>query len=512
MVFSSSILTGKRNSILQHKVQHHQSSGTLNLHETEIIQRIVQHDRDMAQCTQLIQSSTAQSLNPPAAPPSPTPVIWTPLLQAPLQAAAATTPLALALAHHPQLPPILFQSPLAPGSGSVKDHSHSRRVHIGGNVSSSYGSVPSSPVGSVKPRSVLETTTLGFSLPQHLSSGVLSSTMMSQPIFTSSLQPLTSLSNPQPLYQPSNCGMTPVFPLSQATVSYTCSAQLHPQPFLGAMTNPPQPLGLFQQGAPGKLVGRFPAPGITPLICSSVSPILSQLQQTCHPSSLNRVRSTSSNINLPHFPITTRRQPPVGLNPPPSAGRRGVAASLAQHTLAGLQSVFLPQVLPEHSALASLAQYGSADTSPCHTPPLRSPATLSPVRARTVHHSELPTTTSFHGSLPLQSSCPRGASTLRETAESSADLFTQEIETISGSHSYLHQERPSVVSGSSEGATGGFHSPTAVNKPYTPIPGQVVPVSRTQPGPEPWNRPAVDQSPAKVSDSELKQSKLPSNL
>uniref|UniRef100_A0A667WKB3 Hyperpolarization activated cyclic nucleotide gated potassium channel 4 n=1 Tax=Myripristis murdjan TaxID=586833 RepID=A0A667WKB3_9TELE len=88
---------GKRSSVLQHKVQHHQSSGTLNLQENEIIQRIVQHDRDMAQCTQLIQTSAAQSLNPAPAPPSPTPVIWAPLVQAPLQAAAATTPLALAL-------------------------------------------------------------------------------------------------------------------------------------------------------------------------------------------------------------------------------------------------------------------------------------------------------------------------------------------------------------------------------------------------------------------------------
>ncbi|KAM4733339.1 potassium/sodium hyperpolarization-activated cyclic nucleotide-gated channel 3-like isoform 2-T2 [Anableps anableps] len=503
---------GKRNSILQHKVQHHQSSGTLNLHETEIIQRIVQHDRDMAQCTQLIQSSTAQSLNPPAAPPSPTPLIWTPLVQAPLQAAAATTPLALALAHHPQLPPILFHSPLVPGSGSMKDHSHSRRMHMGGTVSSSYGSVPGSPVGTAKPRSVVETPTLGFSMPQHHSTGVLSPTVMSQPIFTSSLQPVTPLPTPQPLYQPPRCGMTPLFPLSQATVSYTCSAQLHPQPFLGAMTTPPQPLGLLQQGAPGKLTGRFPAPAISPLICSSVNPILSQLQQTYHPPSLNRVSSTSSNKNLPHFPIKTSRQPQVGINPPPSAGGSGAAASLAQHTLAGLQSVFLPQVLPEHSALASLAQYGSAEASPCYTPPLCSPATQSPVRARTVHHSELPSSPSFHSSLPLQSSCPRGASTLRETAETSTDLFTQEIKTISGSHSYLHQERPSVVSSSSLEAAGGFPSPMAVNKPFTPIPGQGSPVSRTQSGPEPWDRPAGDQSPASVLDSEQKQSKLPSNL
>ncbi|KAJ4938147.1 hypothetical protein JOQ06_002773 [Pogonophryne albipinna] len=102
---------GKRNSILQSKVQHHQSAGALNFQETEIIQRIVQHDRDMAQCTQLIQGSP-QSLHTLPAPPSPTPVIWAPLIQAPLQAAATTTPLALTLAHHSQLPP----HPLPPSS------------------------------------------------------------------------------------------------------------------------------------------------------------------------------------------------------------------------------------------------------------------------------------------------------------------------------------------------------------------------------------------------------------
>ncbi|XP_034031361.1 potassium/sodium hyperpolarization-activated cyclic nucleotide-gated channel 4-like [Thalassophryne amazonica] len=95
---------GKRSSVLQHKVQHHQSSGTVNIHESEIIQRIVQHDRDMA--------ITAQNLNPPPFSLANS-VIWAPLIQAPLQAAAATTPLALALAQQSQLPPILV-NPLLP--------------------------------------------------------------------------------------------------------------------------------------------------------------------------------------------------------------------------------------------------------------------------------------------------------------------------------------------------------------------------------------------------------------
>ncbi|KAM6942890.1 potassium/sodium hyperpolarization-activated cyclic nucleotide-gated channel 4 [Xenentodon cancila] len=105
---------GKKNSILQHKVQHDLSSGVLNYQENEIIQQIVQHDRDMAHCAHLMQNA------PPQSPPSPTPVIWAPLIQAPLQAAAATTSVAIALTHHPHLPPTLFRPPVSV-LGSLKD-------------------------------------------------------------------------------------------------------------------------------------------------------------------------------------------------------------------------------------------------------------------------------------------------------------------------------------------------------------------------------------------------------
>uniref|UniRef100_A0A3P8YJR1 Cyclic nucleotide-binding domain-containing protein n=1 Tax=Esox lucius TaxID=8010 RepID=A0A3P8YJR1_ESOLU len=90
---------GKKNSILQHKVQHDLSSGVLNYQENEIIQQIVQHDRDMATCAHLLQNVT------PPQPPSPghTPVIWAPLIQAPLQAAAATTSVAIILGNQKRL-------------------------------------------------------------------------------------------------------------------------------------------------------------------------------------------------------------------------------------------------------------------------------------------------------------------------------------------------------------------------------------------------------------------------
>ncbi|XP_027745763.1 potassium/sodium hyperpolarization-activated cyclic nucleotide-gated channel 4 [Empidonax traillii] len=97
---------GKKNSILLHKVQHDLNSGVFNYQENEIIQQIVQHDREMAHCAHNVQAAAA-------AASTPTPVIWTPLIQAPLQAAAATTSVAIALTHHPRLPTAIFRPPVS---------------------------------------------------------------------------------------------------------------------------------------------------------------------------------------------------------------------------------------------------------------------------------------------------------------------------------------------------------------------------------------------------------------
>uniref|UniRef100_A0A8D0EQJ9 Hyperpolarization activated cyclic nucleotide gated potassium channel 4 n=1 Tax=Strix occidentalis caurina TaxID=311401 RepID=A0A8D0EQJ9_STROC len=52
---------GKKNSILLHKVQHDLNSGVFNYQENEIIQQIVQHDREMAHCAHNIQQATTSS-------------------------------------------------------------------------------------------------------------------------------------------------------------------------------------------------------------------------------------------------------------------------------------------------------------------------------------------------------------------------------------------------------------------------------------------------------------------
>ncbi|EHB11861.1 Potassium/sodium hyperpolarization-activated cyclic nucleotide-gated channel 4, partial [Heterocephalus glaber] len=98
---------GKKNSILLHKVQHDLNSGVFNYQENEIIQQIVQHDREMAHCAHRVQAAGS-------ATPTPTPVIWTPLIQAPLQAAAATTQQLAGFSAPAGLSPLLPSSSSSP--------------------------------------------------------------------------------------------------------------------------------------------------------------------------------------------------------------------------------------------------------------------------------------------------------------------------------------------------------------------------------------------------------------
>lgn len=159
--------TGKKNSILQHKVQHDLSSGVLNYQENEIIQQIVQHDRDMAHCAHLMQNV------PPQTPPSPTPVIWAPLIQAPLQAAAATTSVAIALTHHPHLPHTLFRPPVSV-LGSLKDpSSRMKKIHTFA-PSTAPGSARDSPSSTPsKIHTDVDMPLLASFRAQHMQSGTL---------------------------------------------------------------------------------------------------------------------------------------------------------------------------------------------------------------------------------------------------------------------------------------------------------------------------------------------------
>ncbi|XP_073178780.1 potassium/sodium hyperpolarization-activated cyclic nucleotide-gated channel 3 isoform X2 [Lepidochelys kempii] len=130
---------GKKNSILLRKRAEH-SSGAMN---NEMIQQIVKHDRDMAHNIQdLQQMAVGREL-------SGKPVIWEPLVHAPLQTAAATTNVAIALTHqqslqaHIFLPPSSISSPLSPEATLLTRQARRSQPSLGGSRPSSVSS-PSS--------------------------------------------------------------------------------------------------------------------------------------------------------------------------------------------------------------------------------------------------------------------------------------------------------------------------------------------------------------------------------
>ncbi|XP_056881433.1 potassium/sodium hyperpolarization-activated cyclic nucleotide-gated channel 1 [Takifugu flavidus] len=239
---------GKKNSILQHKVQHDLSSGVLNYQENEIIQQIVQHDRDMAHCAHLMQNV------PPQTPPSPTPVIWAPLIQAPLQAAAATTSVAIALTHHPHLPHTLFRPPVSV-LGSLKDpSSRMKKLHTFA-PSPAPGSAGDSPASTPsKLHTGVDMPLLASFRAQHMPSGTL--------ITGSSKQGSSSEDQQQP--NTSNSGLggggLSAFPFEQFSSSdspFSSTAQLHPQPkHQQPFRSETPPLSnLFHQGSAGGSTG-----------------------------------------------------------------------------------------------------------------------------------------------------------------------------------------------------------------------------------------------------------------
>ncbi|KAM6294170.1 potassium/sodium hyperpolarization-activated cyclic nucleotide-gated channel 3 [Aegotheles albertisi] len=132
---------GKKNSILLRKRAEH-SAGPMN---NEMIQQIVKHDRDMAHNIQdLQQMAVGREL-------SGKPVIWEPLVHAPLQTAAATTNVAIALTHqhslqaHIFLPPSSISSPLSPEATLLTRQVRRSQPSLGGSRPSSVSSPSGAP-------------------------------------------------------------------------------------------------------------------------------------------------------------------------------------------------------------------------------------------------------------------------------------------------------------------------------------------------------------------------------
>ncbi|XP_028649206.1 potassium/sodium hyperpolarization-activated cyclic nucleotide-gated channel 3 [Erpetoichthys calabaricus] len=126
---------GKKNSLLLRKGSEDPNGsgggvgGQYGSCDSEIVQQIVKHDRDMAAHTvhDLQQGAGGGTGVVGSISPRPRPVIWAPLVHAPLQTAAATTNVAIALTHQQQSlgatiylpPPTCTPSPPRGGSSPL---------------------------------------------------------------------------------------------------------------------------------------------------------------------------------------------------------------------------------------------------------------------------------------------------------------------------------------------------------------------------------------------------------
>uniref|UniRef100_A0A3Q0R361 Hyperpolarization activated cyclic nucleotide gated potassium channel 4 n=1 Tax=Amphilophus citrinellus TaxID=61819 RepID=A0A3Q0R361_AMPCI len=475
---------GKKNSILQHKVQHDLSSGVLNYQENEIIQQIVQHDRDMAHCAHLLQNA------PPQTPPSPTPVIWAPLIQAPLQAAAATTSVAIALTRHPHLPPTLFRPPVSV-LGSLKDPpSRLKKFHTFVPSSTSPGSAADSP----------------SSTPSKLHTG-----MDMQLLASFRAQQITSDSGATGSSQhASGSGVQRGFCGSGAGSGSTGSTACPVGGIPGGIT-----AGLLSSSRCQSPISNNPLSGqLLQNQPSAKPPQVAPLQQFAGGG------RTSSGLNL--FQSPQQGSPSSSRGQHSQQPTEGSPSSLSHSSLMSL----------ERSALASLAQYGSANASPCLTPVAPSPTVQSPVAGRTFHYSDPSSVTGSHSSLLMpQYSLPSQLPSQPHTTGRDSPLgrFSEDLKLLSSSHPSLPQEVAQALGHQTPCSSvepgyyaSPFSSPTLVPKPCSSVPEHMTPPIQMSPGHphqthSPGASPAVSLrrgSAAFSSDLEPQsvRSKLPSNL
>uniref|UniRef100_A0A672LMU6 Potassium/sodium hyperpolarization-activated cyclic nucleotide-gated channel 3-like n=1 Tax=Sinocyclocheilus grahami TaxID=75366 RepID=A0A672LMU6_SINGR len=516
---------GKQNSVLQHKVQRDLNSGVLNYQENEIIQQIVQHDRDMAHCAHLMQTPPPAP-HPAVTPSSHTPVIWAPLIQAPLQAAAATTSVAIALTRHPHLTHTLFRPPV-PLLGSLKDQpgyvkrfptALSSAAAFGGSssTSSQFSSCMETPI-----LDTLRTERSSTSTPPPPSSSSLPSTI------TTTVTTTTSNITESSFY--------PYRPLASHGSKDFSIAQLHSQPQLPQVSFPGIAAtlpGFFQQGAIGGEAVQLavpPSSTLTPLIAHSVSPILTQLhsaqptpQQTKPIQDLNKVVRTASQSPITESPVRPRSIIEQVLSP---------KSFPSQHAQIGLQTDVLSQLSQEPSALASLAQYGSGNVSPCSTPSAWSPTCQSPTveKMRMSIHSHPASISGSQSSLLTSQTLFPPPPQPRERGGSLVDLPTQDLSTISMSLPSPGLPEMSKPLGRGpqppdlshhRGSASGYSplpSPPPLMKPFSSIPGHVVlsrqtsKLSITQTGSS-GGSPAHGSSGRSTPGTPNLHPKLPSNL
>ncbi|XP_034987437.1 potassium/sodium hyperpolarization-activated cyclic nucleotide-gated channel 4 [Zootoca vivipara] len=477
---------GKKNSILLHKVQHDLNSGVFNYQENEIIQQIVQHDREMAHCAHNVQAAAAAAAS--------TPVIWTPLIQAPLQAAAATTSVAIALTHHPRLPAAIFRPPVSVlgslGQAPNQTPRQLRRLHS--LVSSAGPSIVGSPSSTQSQQHTLGADSLSSSSFQiQQLAGFTASAGLGQFHRASASSPSAASTQQQPLGSPSSAGLS----------------LFHQGPL-------DSPEGVAQQQAPDSnlLSGFGPfqkAPASSPstafpqLSSNSPSSPLGHTQAACsnkpaQPGQAQQLSGTGALGGTNHFPL-----PPSSSSPPSSLSQLAQASGGSPSASCQTQpSALGPSASPaatvaqlhhERSPFASMSPLKQPAGAP---PPLFPPSGLSPpsqcAAARTLQCAPSGARGS-HGSLlmPQTSSPPLQGLQPRSTPPPPLPpgRLSQDLKFISASHPSLphktaqtlsrgsspHSSRESVSSFSSfsggGGAGGGGTRP--LGKPYSSVPGRV---------------------------------------
>ncbi|NWW79559.1 HCN4 protein, partial [Climacteris rufus] len=492
---------GKKNSILLHKVQHDLNSGVFNYQENEIIQQIVQHDREMAHCAHNVQAAAA-------AASTPTPVIWTPLIQAPLQAAAATTSVAIALTHHPRLPTAIFRPPVSVlGSLGQQANQTPRQLKrlqslIPSGGASAVGSPCSTPSQLHTPAAETPSSS-SFHIQQ-----------------LAGFSAAAGLGHFQVGSPPGGSG--------QPGLSSASSQQQ--QPALSSSG-----FGHFQQATTSS-----PSTSLTQLSSNSPPSLLNQFQPSTRPLQGGQSQQLSGSGTLGgmnHF------QPPPSSNSPSSSlsqlaqASGGPSPGPCQTHPSALGSVSgtiaqLHQERPPFASASPLQQPGVA--SPCYTPSGLSPPAQSPVAARTFQCGPAGASGS-HGSLllpqpasptaqllPARAAAPLPPGRLHQDIKlisASQPSLPQELAQALGHHSSPHSSRESVSSFSPFPGGG----PGLLGKPCSSIPGRVTLPRQMSSGSLP--HPLVlgagaapltaggrKESIVLTGDLEPVRSKLPSNL
>ncbi|XP_009893880.1 PREDICTED: potassium/sodium hyperpolarization-activated cyclic nucleotide-gated channel 4 [Charadrius vociferus] len=456
---------GKKNSILLHKVQHDLNSGVFNYQENEIIQQIVQHDREMAHCAHNVQAAAAAAA---AAASTPTPVIWTPLIQAPLQAAAATTSVAIALTHHPRLPTAIFRPPVSVlGSLGQQSNQTPRQLKrlqslIPSTGPSAVGSPSSTPSQLHTPGAETPSSSsfhiqqlAGFSAAAGLGQFQVGSPPggSSQPGLSSA----SSVGLSQFQQAPSGSPLGTAQPVQQQQ-----QQQQQQQPALSSSG-----FGHFQQATTSS-----PSTSLTQLSSNSPPSLLNQFQPTTRPlqgGQLQQLSGSGTLGGMNHF------QAPPSSNSPSSSlsqlaqASGGPSSGLCQTHPSALGSLTgtiaqLHQERPPFASMSPLQQSGVA--SPCYTPSGLSPPSQSPVTTRTFQCGPSGASGS-HGSLllPQTASPPPQILQSKSTPPVPPGRLNQDIKLISASQPSLPQELAQTLSQSSP------HSSRESVSSFSPFPG-----------------------------------------